>query len=330
MDIPVIIVLVVVAGLIFDATNGFHDAANAIATVVTTKVLTYRQAVIMAAVMNLLGALIATNVAQTIEHGLVDHATQAMVLSAAIGAIGWNIITWRLGLPSSSSHALVGGLVGGSIAHAGLGSVLWAGVAQKVLLPMVTSPIAGLALGFLVMSLINLLTKGAATPARERTFARLQRFSAVVMAFAHGSNDAQKTMGMITLALVSAKLLDSPAIPTWVVLSSASAMAIGTLLGGRRIIETTGSRITSLTTVSGFAAETGAACVIFSASALGAPVSTTHIVVGSITGSGSAATHTRPNLGILRAMSVAWIFTLPGAAVIAAVAKRLLSAWGFV
>jgi PiT family inorganic phosphate transporter len=318
-EFSILLISIIAIGLIFDLTNGFHDAANAIATVVATKALTWNQAIILAALANFAGAFLATRVAGTIENGIVTQGTQGVVLAALIGAIAWNLITWRFGLPSSSSHALVGGLVGAAVAHAGWASVLVHGIWDKVVEPMIASPVVGFLVGAVIMGLLNFLRN----PKDSVLFRRLQIFASVLMALAHGSNDAQKTMGIITLALIAAGSLPAGSgIPPWVVVICAASMAAGTLMGGKRIVETTGNRIVKLDAVSGFAASSASAGVVFAASFLGAPVSTTHVVVGSVTGVGSQIENGRMDPAILRSMVTAWLFTLPAAAAISWIAYQ--------
>lgn len=348
--VVVTLILVVVFALAFDYTNGFHDSANAIATVVSTGVLPMRVAVIMAGILNGLGAFISTRVAETIASGLVEPkaATDLIVLSAVCGAISWNVITWWFGIPSSSSHALIGGLCGAAIVAAGPTVVLWSGLVHKVVVPLVASPIAGLLIGFAVMGMVFFLAGYMRPHIVERTFRRLQIGSAAMMAFAHGANDAQKSMGIITLALVSAKMLSAPTVPDWVIIACAAAMASGTMAGGVRIIRTMGEKIVKLDPINGFAAEASAATVIFGTAAMGMPVSTTHVIAGSIFGVGLSkcrmlAHRVQPpgeavsvegevpstravhvNWTVARQMLTAWVLTLPAAGLVAGVTYGLL------
>ncbi|HZO91016.1 MAG TPA: inorganic phosphate transporter [Chthonomonadaceae bacterium] len=323
-EISLIIVIVVISALAFDYINGFHDTANAIATVVSTRVLTPRVAVLMAAVLNFVGALVSQNVAKTVAAGLVhpSDATQGVILAGVIGAIVWNLITWKFGIPSSSSHALIGGLIGAAFVHGGARVVIWKGLTDKVLIPLVGSPVAGFFLGFALMALIFALLARVHPGRVSGTFRHLQLFSAAAMAFSHGSNDAQKSMGIITMALVSHGLLHpadpkSPVIPLWVVLACALAMALGTSAGGWRIIKTMGHRIIRLEPVHGFAAETAASIVIFGAGHLGMPVSTTHVISGSIFGVGASRRLSAVRWGVAQSMVAAWILTLPAAGLVA-------------
>jgi PiT family inorganic phosphate transporter len=444
-SLTLLLVLVVVFTLLFDYINGFHDTANAIATVVSTRVLSPRNAIIMAACLNFVGALFSTHVAVTVASGLVDtarfqmtdlqqpasfaaklksqadpvsrflveqssqetkklladyatdstptpslqaalldnlnhiitrtdlyseerftgislpektvgnalkivalkpaeqantnrallenayaqelgsnqHGFQVVILSAIVGAIIWNLITWYFGIPSSSSHALIGGLCGAAIIHGGLHAVLWDGIIRKVLIPLVGSPTMGFILGFLIMSLIYKTLSNVHPGRVSATFRHLQILSAAAMAFTHGLNDAQKSMGIITMALVSGRILSEPVVPTWVVLSCSTVMALGTSLGGWRIIKTMGHKIIRLEPVHGFAAETTSAIVLFVTSHFGMPVSTTHTISGSIFGVGASKRLSAVRWGVAQTMLVAWVLTLPAAGLVAALAYKL-------
>lgn len=319
-DTPVIVILVVVFALGFDYINGFHDTANAIATVVSTRVLAPRTAILMAACMNFVGAFYSTTVAKTIAGGLVKaaDATMAVILAAVIGAIVWNLITWRFGIPSSSSHALIGGLCGAAVVHGGLSVVIWTGLLHKVVIPLVGSPLLGFVLGFLTMGLMYGAFANTHPGRISGAFRHLQLVSAAAMAFTHGQNDAQKSMGIITLALVSGGMLKHAVVPDWVMLACAAAMALGTSAGGYRIIKTMGHRIIRLEPVHGFAAETTAASVIFLASHFGMPVSTTHVISGSIFGVGASKRFSAVRWGVAQTMLVAWVLTIPAAATVSA------------
>jgi inorganic phosphate transporter, PiT family len=330
-DVSVLVVLVVVVALAFDYINGFHDTANAIATVVSTRVLTPRNAIFMAAGLNFVGALYATHVASTIAKGLLTNpkeATQPLILAALLGAIVWNLITWKFGIPSSSSHALIGGLVGAAVVRGGFGMLKWEGLRDKVLIPLFASPMTGFIIGFSIMAVIYLVMPRAHPGRVNATFRRLQVVSAAAMAFTHGQNDAQKSMGIITLALFSFGYLHAPEVPLWVKLACAVAMAFGTAAGGWRIIKTMGHRIVRLEPVHGFAAETAAATVIFTASHYGMPVSTTHVISGSIFGVGSSKRLSAVRWGVARSMVVAWILTIPAAATVAAICYEGLTLAG--
>ncbi len=331
-EITLLVVLIVGFALIFDYINGFHDTANAIATVVSTRVMHPRMAILMAAGLNFVGALMSTKVAHTIASGLVHesgrgtgHASfQLVVLAAVLGAIVWNLITWRFGLPSSSSHALIGGLVGATIVHGGAELVQWAGLKNKVLLPLVLSPLTGFFVGFLLMMTIYRLFHNANPHRVGNAFRRLQILSAASMAFTHGMNDAQKSMGIITLALFSVGLIPTAEVPKWVMIACAVAMALGTSAGGWRIMKTMGHRIIRLEPVNGFAAETAAAATIFMSSHWGMPVSTTHCIAGSIFGVGTAKRFSAVNWTLAREMVWAWVLTIPAAGAVAALSYLVL------
>ena len=446
LSLSLVLVLVVVCALAFDYINGFHDTANAIATVVSTRVLSPRKAIIMAACLNFVGALFSTQVAITVASGLLDTARfqiadihqpaalaaklqhpadpvsqylatrlspatqgllgqypaggtvsqelqealvadlnraitqtdlysaerfagvalkektevkaknsstlkpeelantnrallekgypqelgsnqqtfQVVILAAILGAIVWNLITWKFGIPSSSSHALIGGLCGAAIIHGGLPSVLWGGIVHKVLIPLVGSPAMGFIIGFLLMGGI-FKTLANVYPGRvSASFRNLQIVSAAAMAFTHGLNDAQKSMGIITMALVSARMIPEPVVPLWVVLSCATVMALGTSVGGWRIIKTMGHKIIRLEPVHGFAAETSSAIVLFVTSHFGMPVSTTHVISGSIFGVGTSKRLSAVRWGVAQSMVMAWVLTLPAAGLVAALSYELL------
>jgi inorganic phosphate transporter, PiT family len=323
--------LVLLTALVFEYINGFHDAANAIATVVSTKVLTPRMAIALAAIFNLVGALAGTAVAKTISNGLVDPGVVTMytVLCALLGAIVWNLFTWWLGLPSSSSHALIGGLCGAALASArGNWSVLnWSGgLWPKVVLPMFISPLLGFFGGMLLMGLLTAALRRATPRFVNRFFGKAQLISASCMGFSHGSNDSQKTMGIITLALFTgtqagvfrglpawASFLQVPAfkVPLWVIFACAVTMAAGTAGGGWRIIRTMGQRMVKLQPVNGFAAETTAALIIYGASSFGVPVSTTHVISTSIMGVGATKRLSAVKWGVVERIVWAWVLTLP-------------------
>ena len=324
--------LLAVLGLavIFDYINGFHDTANAIATSVSTRALRPEHAILMSATANFVGALTGTAVAKTISSGLADTPPgadgQTIVAAALVGAIVWNLITWRLGIPSSSSHALIGGLLGAVVVSVGAGAIKVDGVLTKVLLPLVLSPILGIGIGFLAMVVIlNLFRRANPRRINER-FRRLQVVSAAAMAFSHGSNDAQKTMGIMTLALVAAGLLPADsAIPLWVIVLAATAISLGTAAGGWRIIRTMGQRVVKLDPVHGFAAETTAASIIYTASHFGMPVSTTHVISSAIMGVGASDRLSAVRWGVAGNIVIAWILTIPASAAVAALAYLVLS-----
>ena len=347
--------IVLLAALVLEYINGFHDAANAIATVVSTKVLTPRQAILMAAVTNLVGAYLGTAVAKTVGGGLVDtnFVTLPTVLAALLAAIVWNLFTWWLGLPSSSSHALIGGLCGAALASAnGAWSVLkWSikggkdGLWPKVVLPMFSSPVAGFILGAIFMGFLYLLLRKVRPSLINRVFGKLQIVSACWMGVSHGTSDAQKTMGIIVLALVTAThggaFADLPPwlhflrtetfgeIPKWVITICALTIAAGTAGGGWRIIKTMGHKMVKLQPVHGFAAETTAACILYGASHVGIPLSTTHVISTSIMGVGATKRFSAVKWGVVSRIVWAWILTLPITGLLGYGTSRLLHAFGY-
>ncbi|MCJ7712285.1 MAG: inorganic phosphate transporter [Chloroflexi bacterium] len=329
--ITLTLLVVIALAVFFDYVNGFHDTANAIATSVATKALRPQYAILMAASFNFIGAFAGTAVAKTIGAGLVDDAstTQAIVAAALIGAITWNLITWRLGLPSSSSHALIGGLLGATILGAGFDQLNLPGIWNKVIVPLVTSPIIGFALAFGLMLLLYWVFRRVRRRPLTTGFRRAQVFSAGFMAFAHGSNDAQKTMGIITLALVAAGLLpDAQTIPVPVIVISATALSLGTAVGGWRIMHTMGHRVVDLEPIHGFAAETTAATVIYGAAVLGMPVSTTHVISSAIMGVGSTKGVKGVRWGVARSILGAWVLTFPATMLFGALSWYVLNAVG--
>jgi PiT family inorganic phosphate transporter len=315
------LILVVVVALIFDYVNGFHDTANAIATVVSTGVLPIRTAVLLAATLNFAGAFLGTAVASTVGKDLLHPGvvTQVVVLSALLGATTWNLITWYFGIPSSSSHALVGGLVGAGIARANVDGVQSKGLI-RVVKGLVVSPLVGFVIAFLVMIAIFWIARRARPARMNRVFRRLQMVSAGLMAVAHGSNDAQKTMGVITMSLVAYGAIagghEKFAVPLWVKLACAVAMAAGTAAGGVRIIKTMGTKIIDLKPIHGFAAETSAAITILTGSFLGMPVSTTHVITGCIMGAGASQRVSAVRWGVTTRIFYAWILTIPVSAAV--------------
>ncbi len=332
-QLTVILVAILGLAVLFDYINGFHDTANAIATSVSTRALRPDQAIVLSAVANFVGALSGTAVAKTIGAGLIDERIvnaadphQVYVAAALIGAIAWNLFTWRLGIPSSSSHSLIGGLLGATLIASGVAAIQMDGVTNKVLLPLVSSPILGLAIGFgFMVVLLNLFRH--AHPARlNARFRRLQLLSATYMAFSHGSNDAQKTMGVMTLALFSAHLIPTFEVPLPIIVVAAIAMSAGTSVGGWRIMKTMGQRVVKLDPIHGFAAETTAATVILGASHFGMPVSTTHIISTAIMGVGASHRLSAVRWGVAGRIVVAWILTIPAAGAVAAVSYVILNA----
>ncbi|MEV0894544.1 inorganic phosphate transporter [Promicromonospora sp. NPDC050262] len=328
-----LVVLVVALALSFDYTNGFHDAANAIATSVSTRALTPRVALLMAATMNFAGALLGTEVAETIATSIVDltgastHAELAVVLCALLGAITWNLITWWFGLPSSSTHALIGGLVGAGLA--GGMSVYWSAIVDKVVLPMVISPLVGFGLAFAVMIAVLWIFRNAAPAKTHRRFRIAQTASAAAMALGHGLQDAQKTMGVIYLALLTVGWANPDSgIPLWVKLCAAAAISAGTYSGGWRIMRTLGRKIIELDPARGFVAESVSALVLYvNAFVLHAPVSTTHTITSAIMGVGATRRLSAVRWGVAQNIAVAWVLTIPAAALVAALATWAL--WPF-
>ncbi len=356
-----LLLTVIVVALAFEFINGFHDTANSVAAVVGTRVLTPTQAIMLAAVTNLAGALAGTAVATTVGQGLVDAhcVTGVTLICGLMGAILWNLLTWRLGLPSSSSHALIGGLVGSAVASAGNNwSVViwsapvegkpwyaWGGLLYKVIIPMFSSPVLGFVIGFLWMTLLYMLLWRCRPSSINRVFGRLQIFSAGFLGFSHGSNDAQKTMGIVALALFSATNLGDLAhlpawlhflhtpefkVPLWVKFICAFTMAAGTATGGRRIIKTLGRKVSRLQPVNGFAADTTSATVLMTTALLGMPVSTTHAVSTSIMGVGAARNHKAIRWHLVESIVWTWFMTLPATGLIAYALMRLLQATGVV
>ncbi|KGN41602.1 inorganic phosphate transporter [Knoellia aerolata] len=324
--IPVALVVSLAMG--FNYTNGFHDAANAIATSVSTRALTPRIALAMAAVANLFGAFLGTKVAKTVGSGIIDAPAGSVGLTICaaglIGAIAWNMLTWWYGLPSSSSHALIGGLGGAAIAASS--TVHWDAVFQKVILPMIASPVVGLIVGYLVMTAILWLFRRTHPGRVNRGFRYAQTVSAAAMAFGHGMQDAAKTAGVVVLALTVGGFhsADSAAIPLWVLVLSALVISAGTYAGGWRIMRTLGRRIIHLDPPQGFAAETTAAAVLFVATGTGAPISTTHAITSAIMGVGSTKSLKAVRWGVAKNIVGAWVFTFPGAGLVAAASFLLL------
>lgn len=325
-DLSGFLLLVVVLALLFDFSNGWHDSANAIATVVSTRVISPFVAVMMAGVLNIAGAFMSTAVAKMVGSGIVDPAvvTQQMVASALTGAIIWNLFTLLLGLPTSSSHALIGGLVGAGVTHGGWAVVKLSGL-RSVLEAMVLSPFFGFAMGLILMVAISWIFFRVPRSVASRLFSRLQLVSASFMAFSHGANDAQKAMGIITLALLASGQISSAEVPTWVIGSCALAMGMGTAVGGWKIVRTLGMRIVKLEPVHGFAAETAAAAVLLVTAHIGLPVSTTHTITSSVMGVGAVKRLSAVRWGITARIFYAWVFTLPGAAILSTVIYLLMA-----
>jgi len=316
----VLLVIVVVVALGFDFTNGFHDTANAVATSVSTRALSPRMAVAIAAVANLAGAFVTTAVAKTVGKGIIDTglADEKTVLAALIGAIVWNLITWWLGLPSSSSHALIGGLVGAAIAQSGLEGVEWHGLVHSVAIPALVAPVIAFGGAFLLLVLIYWIFVWMNPGFANRTFRLGQLASGTFVAFTHGANDAQKTMGVIALALFEAGHLSHFYIPTWVIVAAGLAIAAGTYVGGWRIMRTLGQRVIDIEPASGFAAQLTGGATIYLATRAGYPLSTTHVISGSVLGAGATRRFSAVRWGIAGNMLVAWALTIPAAALVAA------------
>jgi PiT family inorganic phosphate transporter len=332
VDSDLILVIVVVTALAFDFTNGFHDTANAIATSVSTRAMSPRAAVLMAAILNFVGAFISLEVAATVASGIVDagSVTTTIVFAGLIGAIAWNLATWYAGLPSSSSHALIGGVAGAAFVAAGAGAVNGEGLLDKVVIPALVAPLlafsaAGIAI-LITYRIIGRLRPGPVT----RGYRIGQLFSGSLFALAHGTNDAQKTMGIITLALIAHG--DLPAtgfdVPAWVVVTSATAIALGTYMGGWRIIRTVGSRIIKMDPAQGFSAQGAGAAVVLTASHLGFPLSTTHVISGGVMGAGAAKRLSAVRWGVAGNIAVAWVLTLPCSAAIGALAYGMSRVFG--
>ncbi len=337
VSVLTLLILVIVVALVFDYINGFHDAANAIATVVSTGVLPVRTAVILAGILNFVGAITGTAVAKTIASGFAgaDVVTQVVVLGTLIGACIWNLLTWWWGIPSSSSHALIGGLAGAVVAHAGVSAFNWNNLVGKVLIPLVVSPTLGFIAAFLFMIGLLWIVRRMKPARVQRGSRRLQLVSACMMAFSHGSNDAQKAMGIITLALVAfvaaghtgmpdSMLPTGDKIPTWVVFACAAAIGLGTMAGGKRIIKTMGSKIIRISPLQGFAAETAGTATILTASYMGVPVSTTHCISACIMGVGASKRLSAVRWGVAGNIVLAWVVTIPMSAAFAYVSVLAL------
>ncbi len=312
-----LVCLVVVLALAFDFINGFHDTANAIAASVSTGVLRPRTAIFMAAVLNFVGALVGTEVAKTIGKGIIEPSViengasgQWVVVAALLAAIAWNLLTWHWGLPSSSSHAIIGGLIGACVAGAGWSKLKWEGV-EKIFVFLVASPLIGGFVSFMLMVALMWIFRRALPSTVTNLFRPLQILAAAFMAFSHGTNDAQKAMGIITLAMMTGGYLETFEVPLWVKIAAATAMAVGTSAGGWKIIKTMGTKIVKLQPINGFASDTAAALTITTASHFGLPVSTTHVVSGAIMGVGATKRLSAVRWGVAQTMVLAWIFTIP-------------------
>jgi PiT family inorganic phosphate transporter len=332
MDVLVTVVLVIVVALVFDFTNGFHDTANAMATSVATGALKPRTAVLISAVLNLVGAFLSTEVAKTVSQGLIRegedgiHITPTMIFAGLVGAVLWNLATWYFGLPSSSTHALFGGLIGASVIGAGMDSVDWTTVVSKVVLPALLSPVIAGVIALVATYLAYRITKNATTHGAATGFRHGQTVSASLVSLAHGTNDAQKTMGVITLTLIAAGYQGAGTGPElWVVLACGLAIALGTYMGGWRIMKTVGKKISDVQSPQGFAAETSSAATILVSSHLGFALSTTHVTSGSVIGSGLGKKLADVHWGVVGKIVIAWVITLPSAAVVGGLATWIAS-----
>lgn len=326
-DFTIMLYMVIVLALAFDYINGFHDTANAIATSVSTRALKPRQAIMLAAFLNFCGALASTGVAKTIGGDIVKAASfvnSEVIIAALVGAIFWNIATWWYGIPSSSSHALIGGVIGAVLVSKGSEALNLAGIG-KIILSLVLSPIVALVSGYIIMILLLWIFGRYAPYSLNTGFKRMQLLSASMMSFAHGSNDAQKAMGIITLTLLSTGQIASLDVPTWVKFACASAMGLGTAAGGMRIIKTMGTKIFKMEPINGFAADLNSSLVIFSATLLHLPVSTTHVVSGSIMGVGSAKRVRAVHWNVAQQMLYAWVLTIPLSALVSGTVYKIIS-----
>jgi inorganic phosphate transporter, PiT family len=325
--VSLLLLSVIVVALFFDFTNGFHDAANAIGTSISTRALAPVPALLLAGALNFVGALLSTSIAQTMAQGIVDHrlVTLPMVLAGLLAAIVWNLLTWYWGIPSSSSHCLVGGIAGAVVVGQGLAGVRWMGILLKVLLPTVASPLLGFVGGAIFTVGLGWLFRRAHPGTMNRRFRLLQVLSASAMALSHGLNDAQKTMGIITLALFAGGAIQAPEVPGWVKLSCAIVMGLGTFAGGKRIIRTLGMRIVKLSAVDGFSAQAAGSTVLQLAAHLGLPVSTTHAVTATVMGVGAARRVRAVHWGVTGDIVAAWVFTLPAAMLLGAAFASLFS-----
>jgi PiT family inorganic phosphate transporter len=326
IDPTILIIITVAVALLFDFANGWNDSANAIATVVSTKVLSPLTAVILAGVLNFVGAFLSTKVAKMIGGGLVDPTmiTTTVVLAAMLGAFSWTFFMTLMGMPISGSHSLIGGLIGSVIFSAGVGALKMGGV-YKVLLALLLSPIFGIIVGFILMVALMHLFKKVPLSTVNKYFGKLQLVSVSLMALSHGTNDAQKVMGIITMALLSGGFIDTLEVPFWVIFACATVMGIGTATGGWRVIKTLGLQLSKIQPVHGFAAESAATVVLMGAASIGAPVSTTHVITSCIMGVGATRRLSAVRWGIGKKILYAWVLTLPSCAIIAGIFYWLLS-----
>jgi PiT family inorganic phosphate transporter len=332
MSVDVILVIVVATALAFDFTNGFHDTANVVATSISTRAIGPRRAIAIASVLNFVGAFVSLKVADTVGKGFVDtHAvTSTVVYAGLLGAITWNLLTWYVGLPSSSSHALIGGLVGSVIAAKGWGAASGSGILDKLVVPAVVSPLVAFGAAWLAVIVVYRIVRSVRPGGVSRGFKLGQVVSGAMLALSHGTNDAQKTMGLITLALVASGKLSAAKfhVPVWVVIAAATAISLGTFTGGWRIIKTMGTKIISMDPAQGFVAQTAGAAVILAASSGGYPLSTTHVISGGIAGAGAGKRLSAVRWGVAGEIVTAWVLTLPCAAAVAAVVYAIVHLFG--
>lgn len=321
IDIPILLIVIIVMALIFDYTNGAHDAANSIATVISTHVLSPKVAVIMAATLNFVGAFLGTSVAETIGKGIVNidmiAGCRTMLVAALLGAISWNVFTWWIGLPSSSSHALIGGLIGAAIVSSGWQSLQIGLILKKVVLPLFLSPLSGFLVGYFLMVAVAYLTRRFKSQPTNAVFKKLEILTAGFMSLSHGSNDAQKTMGIITLALVIFHQIPELVVPVWVKVACATVICAGTMSGGWKIIKTMGQKIFKMEPVHGFAAQSATTAVVMAASFFGAPVGTTQVFSSSLLGVGASKRLSAVHWEVGGHMVIAWFVTIPAAAIVA-------------
>ncbi len=325
MSIPLAMIIIIVIALFFEFSNGFHDTSNAVATSIATKSLEPFQAISISAIFNLIGAVSGTAVAVTIAKGFADPklATDVVILSALLAAISWNLLTWSIGMPSSSSHAIIGGLVGGVIFSHGFNQVNYFALLNKVIVPMVVSPILGFIIAGVIVVIMGKLLNNTEPRKINNKIRELQVLSTAFLSFSHGAGDAQKTMGIITLTLFNFHMIDTVTVPIWVIFLCALCMALGTFVGGVRIIKTLSTRVAKLKPTNGFAAELSSAMLLFVGARLGIPLSTTHAVTGSIMGAGTT-TRFGLNWSVVRNMIIAWVFTLPMSALVSGVFVHII------
>ncbi|MCS6105245.1 anion permease [Clostridium botulinum] len=317
----IVTILIIIFAVAFDFINGFHDTATAVATSITTRALTPKQAIIICCIFNFFGAFMGTAVAKTVGENIVSHSSipQWVIMCVLISSIIWNLLTWYFGIPSSSSHALIGALVGAGIAYTStLNVVNWYNLFHSVILWLFLSPVIGFIVGYILMIILNFVLKSYTRTIVNKIFLKLQVLAGAFMAFNHGGNDAQKSMGIITMALLSGGLISTFEVPTWVIFICALSMALGTSIGGKKIIKTMGSGMAKLTPVNGFAAQTGAACVILTATLFNAPVSTTHIITTTIMGVGASKRFKNVKWGVAKQIVWAWVLTIPITAIFSA------------